>query len=474
MHAARRPLQTFLATMLTVMAMVSVRAGAGDSTLGEKFAFLVGVQNYEGDLNKLNYAEADVDGLAEVLKKNVKLPPDHIVLMTQPQSIVKSPRRYPTKALILEQLDLLLAGLREQDLLIVALAGHGVQFKDDDEERYFCPIDAKLSDRSTLIALGEVRRRMERARAGWKLLFIDASRVDPLNPQSRSALPNVRVEERGGARPPYAGEVITFYGCSKGERAFEDPKSGHGVFFRCLIDGIGGEADLDGDGLGTLGEIRTYVSRNVRNFVRDQHSASQQPELVGNVDPKRVLVAFKPASLLLRQGKELFEKGHSTRSSPSAPACSKTTRAGPRLITSEAGPGSWKTTTQPPPPSGISWPRSGTRNRSPKHIMTGASSTCGPASGTRRSGTSARPSSSTSRAPTCGSTAAWPISAGTSPTRPSPISPRRSKSTPVSPPHSSTEDSPEPAKKNSEGLWPTTTRPSRSTPRWAGLSSTAG
>ena len=122
-------------------------------------------------------------------------------------------------------------------------------------------------------------------------------------------MPDVRVEERGGARPPYAGDVITFYSCSKGERAFEDPNSGHGVFFRYLIDGIGGEADLDGDGLGTLGELQTYVSRNVRNFVRDQHSASQQPELVGNVDPKRVLVAFKPASLLLKQGKELFERG---------------------------------------------------------------------------------------------------------------------------------------------------------------------
>jgi hypothetical protein len=55
---------------------------------------------------------------------------------------------------------LLLRDLDEDDSVLIALAGHGVQFRGDDES-YFCPADARLADKSTLIPLSVVCRALE-------------------------------------------------------------------------------------------------------------------------------------------------------------------------------------------------------------------------------------------------------------------------------------------------------------------------
>ena len=75
---------------------------------------------------------------------------------------------------IRKELGLLLKNMDEADSVVVALAGHGVQFRGD-EESYFCPADARLADQATLIPLGEVYtalealRRRAQAAAGRRL-----------------------------------------------------------------------------------------------------------------------------------------------------------------------------------------------------------------------------------------------------------------------------------------------------------------
>jgi tetratricopeptide (TPR) repeat protein len=282
-------------------ALVDV-AGPGNPAAGEKFALLIGVPEASFDPNERKYAEADVVALGSQFQDLLKVPADHIVFMTRQASAAISWRRMPTKANILEQLELLAAGLREQDTLIVAVAGQGVQLADADEPSFY-PIDAKPSDPSTLIPLSSFRRPMERSRAGLKFLLVDAGRSDPLN-----RAPRVEARARPSARPADPSQVITFLSCSRGERAFEDPQSRHGIFFHYLIEGLRGPADLDQDGLGTVGEIQAYVYRNVRNFARDQYAALQQPELSGSVVPGEIFVALRPASVLLKRAKALYDQ----------------------------------------------------------------------------------------------------------------------------------------------------------------------
>src|ERR1051326_6508757 len=103
------------------------RAGLlpGSPEGGEKYALLVGVRDYGGAPGAPRFAEKDVLELAEVLQQSLKIPADHIKVMTQREA-ASSPR-FPTRDRILKQLDLLASGLREQDTLLVALAGLGVQ-----------------------------------------------------------------------------------------------------------------------------------------------------------------------------------------------------------------------------------------------------------------------------------------------------------------------------------------------------------
>ena len=63
---------------------------------------------------------------------------------------------------------------------------HGVQFSGS-EESYFCPADARLADRSTLIPLDEVYADLEACEAGFKVLLVDACRNDPQSDNARAA-----------------------------------------------------------------------------------------------------------------------------------------------------------------------------------------------------------------------------------------------------------------------------------------------
>ena len=58
---------------------------------------------------------------------------------------------------IRSELKLLLQNRTKEDTVLIAFAGHGVQFQND-EESYFCPADARLAERSTLVSLAEVYR----------------------------------------------------------------------------------------------------------------------------------------------------------------------------------------------------------------------------------------------------------------------------------------------------------------------------
>src|SRR5690242_18707489 len=105
---SRRPVLASLAIAMTALAAARAGAGTERAIAGEKYALIVGVQEYEGDVSSLRYAEGDAIALFEVLREVVKVPADHIVLMTQRGNA--SFRRTPTKAHILEQLELLLSG----------------------------------------------------------------------------------------------------------------------------------------------------------------------------------------------------------------------------------------------------------------------------------------------------------------------------------------------------------------------------
>src|SRR5262249_18521537 len=140
------------ALLLVVLSVAAALAQPG-TRRGEKYALLVGVRRYDAnELRSLHYSEPDVVALAEVLKAG-GYKPSNVVLMTQTVG-AEDTRFLPLAAHVRKELRLLQQDLEAQDSLLVALAGHGVQFRGESQS-YFCPADAKLGDKSTLIALSD-------------------------------------------------------------------------------------------------------------------------------------------------------------------------------------------------------------------------------------------------------------------------------------------------------------------------------
>jgi Tfp pilus assembly protein PilF len=239
----------------------------------ETYAFLVGVSEYEkkADLNSLKFARDDVISFGGVLR-NRGIPPRNIIALHDQQS---NPRYKPQRRQILQELGLLLATLEPEDMVIVALAGHGIQL-GASADNYFLPADADIRDPDTLINIKAIYEEMEKSPAGRKLLLVDACRNDPESDMGRSVGVAFPSPKRLATAPIPAG-IAALFSCNTDQKSFEDPKLRHGIFFYQVIQGWEGAADLDRDGNVTLEELERFVRRETKIHARDALSKIQTP-----------------------------------------------------------------------------------------------------------------------------------------------------------------------------------------------------
>ncbi len=260
---------------------VSYMANAGD-----RYAFVVGVQHYDkAELTSLRFTEKDAESIAEALRAS-GYRGQNVVLLSHTVG-AKEPRYSPLADNIRRELKLLLSEVREDDFVLLALTGHGVQFQGE-KDSYFCPADARLSDRRTLISLGEVYRSLDECKAGGKVMLVDACRNDPLSNLAKSR-PVVKLESLSNQPAPPPGGIAAFFSCSAGQESFEHPSLANGVFFHYVVRGIRGEADSDKDEEVSLPELEQYAVKNVQSFVRAELGRSQTPERRGEAHGLLVL-----------------------------------------------------------------------------------------------------------------------------------------------------------------------------------------
>jgi formylglycine-generating enzyme required for sulfatase activity len=285
-------------------------AAADSGWAAEKYALLVGVEQYrKGELRSLDFTENDVTDLAEVLLTS-GYPEENVVLLTNAHADAAEDYRFqPIADNIRDELDLVLREVRAGDSVLVAFSGHGVQFADDPSP-YFCPSDARLNDKETLIALDEVYHALAESPAAMRLLFVDACRNDPFGGATASADRGaVDLAPSGLGLPAVEeGGVVAMVSCSPSERSFESPELGHGVFFHYLIEGLRGQADLaapgeEADGEVTLTELEEYAVRNTQKFARTKLGVAQTPQRKGDVQGSLAL-AIVPREPAIPAGPE--------------------------------------------------------------------------------------------------------------------------------------------------------------------------
>jgi formylglycine-generating enzyme required for sulfatase activity len=255
---------------------------AHDSDTPRKLAFLVGVQTYKhSELKDLKYPENDVKELAGLFETKGFA----VTLLTTRAN--RDSDKFPTAENIRRRFEDLLSGASKHDLLVVALAGHGVQ-PSGSSQSYFCPYDANPSERDgkfaqpdTLLSINDILQGLRESGVGQKLLMVDACRNDLQVEGGRRGGGVMQVDV--ARLPPQTGVLLS---CDQGEFSFESESfgNGHGAFFYEVIEGLNGAA-RDDEGAVTWESLGSFVRKRVPAKVRAvfHEKGQQNPNAINNL-----------------------------------------------------------------------------------------------------------------------------------------------------------------------------------------------
>jgi hypothetical protein len=284
-------------------------------------ALLVGINTYDHPkLSALKFAENDAAELAAVLGKAG-------YAVTLLSGAAKEERLRPSKANIEGRLTEVLGKCGRGDTVLLAFAGHGLQF-EGTRDAFFCPIDARpFADQAdSLVSLSKVYAELDRSFAGVKLLLVDACRNDPGAGRS--------IDVDAAPRPPRG--IAALFSCSSGERAFETARlgGGHGVFFHFVLEGLRGRAK-NARGAVTWARLAEYVTEQVSDqvprVIRD--GAKQTPHLMADLRGKSPILLGPGASSARAERPRVPSK---ESAKPPAPPRTIRTDHVPRLLTFSA------------------------------------------------------------------------------------------------------------------------------------------
>ena len=238
---------------------------------GDVWAAVIGINGYP-NARPLKYAVNDALAFKHYLKNNIGLPEDHIFYLTEHDA---------TKDNILSLLGTKLKRkTSREDTVIIFYAGHGAVETDpsnpdgDGFEKYLLPYDADLNDLyTTSISMDEVRKIFQRISAD-RLIFI----ADTCYSGASGGRTMVASKTRANLSDKFYERIskgkgrVIISSCSANEVSKEDDNLQHGIFSYYMLEGLKGRADQDGDGIITVSELFSYISRKVPEAsAQDQH-----------------------------------------------------------------------------------------------------------------------------------------------------------------------------------------------------------
>lgn len=239
----------------------------------QKWALLVGINEYESkDITPLAYANDDVKAFAEALIDPAvgAFEKDRVFLMTD----TSTGKDRPKAVNIILRLDGLAQVIQPEDTFVFYFAGHGITSAG---EPYLFAVDTEPLTEETLQQTSIPLKRLQQRLAGIKarqILFVcDSCRNEPRKARgegdnllsenmARGILVTSRQQPSG---PPTVS--ATLFACSPGQRAYEWPDKGHGVFSYFLLEGLRGKA-ADRDGRVTGNRLSKYVLDNVMQWCK--------------------------------------------------------------------------------------------------------------------------------------------------------------------------------------------------------------
>ncbi len=252
--------KVFSLMLLSVLTCVlSAQAGTclyPDQTTkgGHTYILAVGVSDYPGTVNDLQFCDADARSIAQVYANRSNVTARLVV------------NQKATQQNILANMRELFSKATERDAIILFFSGHG-------QKGAFCAYDGNLKYNS-------IYSVMKQSRAKTKCIFADACYAG-------------KARTNTAQRQQSAKNIILFLSSRTNETSLEMRGLHHGLFAYFLEKAMCGEADVNSDRAITAVELFNYVSKNVGDYARDRAGGHQQhPVMWGNFPKNMVLLRY--------------------------------------------------------------------------------------------------------------------------------------------------------------------------------------
>lgn len=260
-----------------------------------KYALLVGVERYEDPtISALQFAKADATALGERLQRRCQF--DQVHVLTEGPGY-----RSPRLSNIITTLKDICGEIHQEDIFLLFFAGHGVE--KDNRGYLLVPESLHAFPEYASLSLELLRKTLERLVVRRRIMLFDACRNCPETTRSRAdnLMGNSIARDIVAAiqsQPAAGATTILLAACQAGQRAYEWPAKGHGVFTHFLLEGLDGAA-WSNDGL-EFKRLAAYVTREVHSWALKTpglHSL-QEPwyEECGNPEP--IILAQRKRSMV--------------------------------------------------------------------------------------------------------------------------------------------------------------------------------
>jgi hypothetical protein len=268
--------ENLVATRTVTVTQVSER--------GKFWAVVVGISRYK-TVRSLQFGDKDALAIYDYLLKQVGIPKENIMLLTNEQATLVNVRRTLGTELRRK------AG--QKDTVIIYFAGHGAPEidatspDDDGLEKYLVLHDSDAEDLYTTgLPMREVEVIFQRLAAERVIFIADtcfsgATIGRTFATVSRRAV----VSEAFLARVAKGRGRVVLTASKANQVSQERDELGHGVFTYYLLEGLNGKADQDGDGIITVDEVYNYVS----NKVPEATGQNQHPVKKGEFEGQLIL-----------------------------------------------------------------------------------------------------------------------------------------------------------------------------------------
>lgn len=219
--------------------------------------FGVGVKEYQKVDQNLEYADRDIQKVADYFREQEgKLYKKvHIKTLLNTEATERNVRI---------EMNEFLKKASAEDVIVLYVAGHGVQ--DNEQELYFMTHDAELSKPYTGMSIDKFKDFLRSRPINQKALFwIDICHAGTVSTINRRGM----ASSGDAFKALSEGTGTIVFASSTGKQSSLESSEwggGHGAFTYAILLGLDGHADLeagDGDGMVSILELQSYVSRKV-------------------------------------------------------------------------------------------------------------------------------------------------------------------------------------------------------------------